>query len=736
MTQSLVSPFQIFTDIDGDPLESGYLYVGTAGLNAETNPVAVFWDAALTVPAAQPIRTINGYPSRNGSAAVMYIAESDASMIVKNKNGSLVFSTLNQLTLSRANSNNVFFLQNGTGTIVRTVQQELGDCVKISQFGADATGATSASTAIANALAAADTVEFIGGTYLIDTNLQLASGKRLIGKDRAKFIRNTDVRLVGVNASLTALTATAAMDYGSSLITLDAASYAAVSVGDYLYVKDKTSVNADYVLDFVATSTTDLNDPSKWIYQVQTFKIVEKLGGNIVRVNAAAHVNFPLTTTGTIYKVSSTIEDVVIDGITFENGSGLSGASAEAAFINTDYIYGLTVKNCRFNLGGYTGGIYMDFGQANILNNVFDMPAQLAVFLRQNLANSVVSGNVFRNQMTGDASIFVEAHNYNVTIANNTFDGGRSQELADSAQLISAVQIEARATNCSVTGNVINGYGVGIRMDLGAINNTVSGNSISNADICGVRLNTSPLNTITGNTFYNCGIATTPGTLADVVGAYINIASDNCTFTDNIVSADSGKAKPAFYLSGVYNIISDNVFKNVSGHTIVNANNRIHGNTGDTTYITNESISQDVVRATKSATITDNVATTIFSIITPNPAGSNDGGCYACRIHFVASYGAGSAATASKGQFVMFTVANAASGTQDVSTVSTVATTTRADPGGFTDLSDPVVTLVQASAYAVEVQVQSDGTGVVGTGNVTAVIEIAWAGYSTPPVVS
>lgn len=77
-------------DLDGDPLQSGYLYFGTANLNPVTNPVAVYWDAAGTLPAAQPIRTLNGYPVRNGTPALIYTS-GFYSMLVRNKSGAQVF---------------------------------------------------------------------------------------------------------------------------------------------------------------------------------------------------------------------------------------------------------------------------------------------------------------------------------------------------------------------------------------------------------------------------------------------------------------------------------------------------------------------------------------------------------------------------------------------------------------------------------------------------------------------
>lgn len=85
----VAAPYPIFTDLDGTPLDSGYLYIGEVSKNPETNPIQVYWDAELTQPAPQPIRTSNGYPWRQGTPALLYAA-SAWSMTVRNKKGNLV----------------------------------------------------------------------------------------------------------------------------------------------------------------------------------------------------------------------------------------------------------------------------------------------------------------------------------------------------------------------------------------------------------------------------------------------------------------------------------------------------------------------------------------------------------------------------------------------------------------------------------------------------------------------
>lgn len=85
----LAPPYPIFTDKSGSPLDNGYLYFGEVNKNPETNPIQVYYDSAFTQPAAQPLRTSNGYVMRNGSPALIY-AGSQFSVTVRDKNNALV----------------------------------------------------------------------------------------------------------------------------------------------------------------------------------------------------------------------------------------------------------------------------------------------------------------------------------------------------------------------------------------------------------------------------------------------------------------------------------------------------------------------------------------------------------------------------------------------------------------------------------------------------------------------
>lgn len=115
MSQSVAAPYSAFADIDGQPLEDGYINIGTANLNPITNPIIVYWDSALTITAAQPIRTSGGYPVYQGTPARFYVG-ADYSIQVKDKKGTVVYTSLNDNFFdTRVTS------ENATGTGTQTI---------------------------------------------------------------------------------------------------------------------------------------------------------------------------------------------------------------------------------------------------------------------------------------------------------------------------------------------------------------------------------------------------------------------------------------------------------------------------------------------------------------------------------------------------------------------------------------------------------------------------------------
>ena len=178
--QSISPPFTIYQDIDGSPLEAGMIYIGTAGLNAVTNQIAVYSDAALSVALAQPITTRGGYPVVSGAPVVIYTGVDDYSIAVNNKHGSAVTTASN---IKEAVSSGVIrYTSTATGGVQRTLNSKLGDIVSVKDFGAIGDGVANDTAAFQAAIDASSTVYVPVGTYLV-AGIVPATHTRIIGEN-------------------------------------------------------------------------------------------------------------------------------------------------------------------------------------------------------------------------------------------------------------------------------------------------------------------------------------------------------------------------------------------------------------------------------------------------------------------------------------------------------------------------------------------------------------------------
>lgn len=250
---SIQPTYPIFTETDGQPLENGYIWIGTANLDPQGNPINVYWDAALTQLAGQPIRTQGGYPVNSGTPARLYV-NSDYSIRVQNSTGSLVYSAPSATerysgVVVSVNAENVVYDPPFTGSTSTNVEAKLAQTVSIKDFGAVGDGVTNDTDAFEDAIAAiattGQTLYVPAGTYKLTREIA-TTGDLIIEGDGDSTVLDFSGTVTGgtgkalsVSGSFTALPdlSTNASKNDQSLVFVSAPS---LSVTDVLVIYNPT----------------------------------------------------------------------------------------------------------------------------------------------------------------------------------------------------------------------------------------------------------------------------------------------------------------------------------------------------------------------------------------------------------------------------------------------------------------------------------------------------------------
>lgn len=215
---SIQVPFPVFQDRDGQPLDNGYVWIGEPNLNPQTNPVVAYFDKDLTIPAAQPLRTINGYVSNAGTPAQIYVDGVNFSILVQDRKGTMVYNFPLGSGVDPSASGVLFtgfkgqsgfvsdlagddgsdwigFQQAGTGTGTRSGQDKMRETVSVKDFGAKGDGVTDDYAAIQ--LAIAEIHAQGGGTLLFPKGVYFINRHKVIGGAGANGI--TDFTFTGLS---------------------------------------------------------------------------------------------------------------------------------------------------------------------------------------------------------------------------------------------------------------------------------------------------------------------------------------------------------------------------------------------------------------------------------------------------------------------------------------------------------------------------------------------------------
>lgn len=177
---SVQVPYPVFYDRDGQPLDNGNIYIGVANLDPVTNPIQVYYDDALTIPASQPLKTNNGYVYRNGTPTQLYVNATNFSIAVKDSKNTLVYS-FPEGTGIGVGASSITYNEGSVGAITRTVESRLQDYVSVKDFGAVGDGVTDDTVAIQAALDTLQPVYMPPGEYLVTDTLLLEYGANLQG---------------------------------------------------------------------------------------------------------------------------------------------------------------------------------------------------------------------------------------------------------------------------------------------------------------------------------------------------------------------------------------------------------------------------------------------------------------------------------------------------------------------------------------------------------------------------
>ena len=548
---SIQPPYPIFTESDGSPLENGFIYIGTANLDPVANPIAVYWDAALTVPAAQPIRTLNGYPSRNGTPARLYVG-SDYSIRVNDAKGVAVYSApaaterLSNVVVTGADASEVNFLQAGAGAQPRTAQAKLRDVVSVKDFGAVGDGLVDDILAIQAACAAAKTVTFGSSSdnYRVTGTITLTSGTTLL-MNGATITQATDqTPIFSAN--------------NTDNVTI---------VGGRFVGKSESSYNntpSSQAICIRADNATDLSVTGNRFENFWYSALMVSIGGNriefcgnVVRGPGAAvlgvDVNRRNTTGCTILGANVR----VLNNDIYDTASGIIiGQGSTDIVIDGNVIHDLTNEH----------GIYADTGMRRITisNNVIRNTGVAGTGLKVQCYDSfgvqpqcvVITGNAISN--TGGDAILVDNTTgsptlltVGVTITGNTI------------QNAGAYGIDARdVQDCVISGNEITTAATsGIAWE-NADNILVIGNVVRSSSLTGIRdLGPSTNVTIKDNVVRNCA---TSNTGSDEYGILINSGGVNHVIDGNIISDANANMQ-----YGIYVIPNINSSLSIIGNTVM-----------------------------------------------------------------------------------------------------------------------------------------------------------------------
>jgi len=387
-------PISSFLDVDGKPLENGYVYIGTAGLDPVANPITAYWDAAATQVAAQPIRTIGGYPSNAGVRSRLFVNAVDYSIKVTNVNGTDTVPVA-LYNAEDAYAADIIFLQAGAGAVPRTVESKLRDTVSVKDFGAVGDGVTDDTIAIQ---AAIDAVNSAGGGKVV-----VPAGIYIIG---AVSVAGISVGVAGiVLKNNVVLQIDGTLKVKSNVYGVGAF-YGAIRTLD-VGVSNVKITGTGFIDGNKANQIASVQCNNIYLIAVSNVTI-----DGISSINANGQAIQITAVTG------STITDVSVHNTVVKNanGIGIQVSHCGGNLVIADNLVDTTADNC-IDVYNENGTVSPDTGNIAITGNT--VISGLTGIFPETTRNCIVSGNSAYNCTAGYASNRINGAPSNLRFTSN-----------------------------------------------------------------------------------------------------------------------------------------------------------------------------------------------------------------------------------------------------------------------------------------------------------------------------
>ena len=584
---SVEPPYPAFAGTDGQPLEDGFIWIGTVNLNPITNPIVAYWDAALTITAVQPIRTSGGYPVYQGTPARLYV-NSDYSIQVQNKNGTVVYSA--PAATERISSDLVTFIQAGTGAVNRTVQSKERDIVSVKDFGATGLGfPNDDAAAIQAAFDAHQNVYFPEGEYYIGVAVAPQGNSLIFGAGRDSHIVIKDGDTTGIDLtnkggvtvrdlklSCRGSVGTLGGLNGKGAIYLSNSAQCTIennfifncyNAGIRLYNSSNNKIRNNYFGDWYLTATANEDAGNIYAYGACSYNVVE--GNFCVGANAGVGIAF-----NDYYLVGATMIGNIITNNRVDNKKGygiLYYTTLDAAPLGYDCLAVISNNVVSNILGDYVGGasgagIYMQGAGGAVCNGNTVYRCCINTSNFGTLAMACITASIADEPQT--ASIIVSNNQVQSLRGPGIWGASSSQHgihiqgnVVRSEELTGSFNSAIRLTKCSysnIIGNKVYQMGTNAGIYVDCINASqrainVSNNHVHHTNASGVAI-----------VFFR----TTSGVMEDVVisGNTINSVQDGLAVSyvdygsicDNKVF--SGRTS-FFWANSTYTNVSGNSFR-------------------------------------------------------------------------------------------------------------------------------------------------------------------------------